>query len=172
MSEHEDAERLLEDWHRRFYTLQNCHYEVARIHRRRNYMMGVPVAVLTALVGGSIFAALEASVSPAVQITVGLLSFVAAALSSVHTFLGYAERAEKNRIAGANYGALRRRAEQELVLPTTDGEKLRALITEIREKSDRYAKESPEIPSRVYEKWKRKEPSRTRPVRPTVDRLD
>lgn len=163
MGEHEDAEALLEDWHRRFYNLQNCHYEVARNHRRRNYYLGVPVAVLTAFVGGSIFAALETNVAFAAQVAVGLLSFTAAALSAVQTFLGYAESAEKNRVAAARYGSLRRQVEQELALPTTDPAALRDRVTKIRELSDQCAQESPEIPAGVFERWRKKEATPARP---------
>lgn len=160
MTDHENAEGLLEDWHRRFYILQNCHYEVARVHRRRNYYLGVPVALLTVFVGGSIFAALQAEVSASAQMLVGLLSFSAAGLSAIQTFLGYAERAEKNRVAAAHYGSLRRWIEQERALPTTDEAELKDTVTKIRELSDRYATESPEIPAGVFDAWRRKEKRR------------
>lgn len=164
MTEHEDVEGLLESWHRRFYVLQNCHYDVARVSRRRNYYLGVPAALLTVFVGGSIFAALQTNLHPLVQIALGLLSFSAAGLSALQTFLGYAERAEKNRVAAVRYGSLRRWIEQELALPTTDEAELKETVTKIRELSDSYATESPEIPAGVFDTWRKKDKRGARPA--------
>ncbi len=50
--------------------------------------------------------------------------------------------------------------EQELALPTTDEAELKETVTKIRELSDRYATESPEIPAGVFEAWRRREKRR------------
>jgi hypothetical protein len=68
-------------------------------------------------------------------------------LASLQTFMGYAERAEKHRIAGARYGALGRELEQMLESnavydPLT--------ISEIRRRIDDLALEAPNNPLKIY----------------------
>jgi hypothetical protein len=67
---------------------------------RLNYLLGVPVVVLTTFVGTSVFATLQEDVNTSLRILVGAVSVFAAVLASLQTFLRYPERAEKHRIAG------------------------------------------------------------------------
>ena len=77
-----------------------------------HYVLGVPVIVLTTLVGTSVFASLSTQPDPRLQITTGIASVVAAVLAALQTFLGHSDRAEKHRLAGAKYGALGRQLEE------------------------------------------------------------
>ncbi len=99
--------------------------------------------VLSAVVGTSIFATLQADKNMTMQIVTGLISFAAAVLASLQTFLRFAERSENHRVAAANYGSLRRLIEEELTqLPdTSEGKK--ELLGKIRSQFDQLAKESP-----------------------------
>ena len=48
-------EELLKQWHARVYAAQTAYYEVAERFRRRNYQMGIPVVIVSSLVGTAVF---------------------------------------------------------------------------------------------------------------------
>ena len=77
------------------------------------------------------------------QIVVGLASVAAAWLASLQTFLGYSERAEKHRIAGAKYGALGRELEQ---IRASDTTLTFDEISAVRKRLNDLAVESPNNP--------------------------
>jgi hypothetical protein len=96
-----------------------------------------------------VFATVQKQPELWLQITVGLASVAAALLASLQTFLGYSERAEKHRIAGAKYGALGRELEQ---LRASDSPLSDDLISKIRKSLDDLAVESPNNPLPIYRK--------------------
>jgi hypothetical protein len=96
-----------------------------------------------------VFATVQKQPEPWLQITVGLASVAAALLASLQTFLGYSERAEKHRIAGAKYGALGRELEQLRASSATPSPEA---ISEVRKRLDDLAIESPNNPLAIYRK--------------------
>jgi hypothetical protein len=125
---------------------QNAHYLSADHFARWSRWLGIPVIALSAIVGTSVFATLQKQPEVWVQISVGLGSVAAAVLASLQTFLGYSERAEKHRVAGAKYGAIGRELET-LVSSENPAE---GLIDELRKRLDSLALESPNNPLRIY----------------------
>ena len=120
---------------------------VCRSFGSRKYWLGIPAVVLSTLVGTSVFATVQKQPQLWMQITVGLASVAAALLASLQTFLGYSERAEKHRIAGAKYGALGRELEQiraSGATPTFDE------MSAVRNRLDDLAVESPNNPLPIY----------------------
>jgi len=140
-------EQVLDDWYTRVAVTQRAHYLSADHFGAKKYWLGIPAVVLSTLVGTSVFATVQKQPELWLQITVGLASVVAALLASLQTFLGYSERAEKHRIAGAKYGALGRELEQLRAsgnTPTPDA------ISEVRKRLDDLAIESPNNPLPIY----------------------
>jgi len=76
---------------------------------------------------------------------VGLVSVLTALLASLQTFLRYAERAEKHRVAAALYSDLRREMEEVRALPVEDRGPAKPHLDHLRDGMDRLGKESPEI---------------------------
>jgi hypothetical protein len=150
---------LLENWLRRARECQYGHYAAAGALARRNYWLGIPVVILTGIVGTSVFATLQHEVDIRLKIATGLVSVLATVLASLQTFLRVSERAEKHRASGAIYGALAREIEQELNAPGAP-QKQREFLDNLRSRMDALAKEAPEIPGYV---WK------TRPYKGAVD---
>ena len=126
---------------------QRAHYLSADHFGARKYWLGIPAVILSTLVGTSVFATVQKQPDLWLQITVGLASVAAALLASLQTFLGYAERAEKHRIAGAKYGALGRELEQLLVAGTAPSPET---MSEVRKRLDDLAVESPNNPLPIY----------------------
>lgn len=140
-------EQVLEEWYQRVAVTQRAHYLSADQFGARKYWLGIPAVILSTLVGTSVFATVQKQPELWLQITVGLASVAAALFASLQTFLGYSERAEKHRIAGAKYGALGRELEQLRALDATPSEEA---ISEVRKRLDDLAVESPNNPLPIY----------------------
>ena len=144
------TEELLQDWYRRAREAQFALYEAAKPLSRANYNLGIPVALLSAFVGTSIFATLQKDQADTrLRILIGIISVLAAVLASLQTFLRLSERAEKHRAAAVRYGALRRELEAAIAKGGPYEDKL---VAGVREKLDSISSDSPEIPARVWTK--------------------
>ncbi len=140
-------EQVLQDWYQRVAITQRAHYLSADHFGSRKYWLGVPAVVLSTLVGTSVFATVQKQPELWLQVSVGLASVLAALLTSLQTFLGYAERAEKHRIAGAKYGSLGRELEQLRASVSTPSVEA---MSEVRKRLDDLAVESPNNPLPIY----------------------
>lgn len=152
-------ESLYESWHRRVAAAEHGHRLMADRLRRRYFMLGIPVVVLTTLVGTSAFASLQDSSDTSsalgldpdtVLLIVGSISVLAAVLSSLQTFLRYATRAEGHRIAALRYETLRRDMAETLALPRASRSSPERVLDGARTRMDKYAKESPTIGERSW----------------------
>src|SRR5882724_11552902 len=130
---------VLADWYKRVAVTQRAHYLSADHFGRRKYWLGIPAAALSTIVGTSVFATVAKQPELRVQIAVGIASVVAAVLAGLQTLLGYAERAEKHRLAGAKYGALGRELEQLRASASCSPDQM----SEVRQRLDNLATESP-----------------------------
>lgn len=148
------AEDILKDWGRRAKESQFCHYEAAKHFARLHYAMGIPVVVLTSLVGTTVYATLQKVVTTPIQITIGAISVLSAILAGMQTFLRFGERAEKHRTLGAQYGAIRRHLEMLKALSVERRGPIEDFLNHIRESLDSLAQSAPDVPPRV---WKRAE---------------
>jgi hypothetical protein len=140
-------EQVLDDWYQRVAVTQRAHYLSAEHFGARKYWLGVPAVILSTLVGTSVFATVQKQPELWLQIAVGLASVLAALLTSLQTFLGYSERAERHRIAGAKYGSLGRELEQ---LRASGSTLSPEAISEVRKRLDDLAVESPNNPLPIY----------------------
>jgi hypothetical protein len=144
-----NPQQVLDDWYERVAVTQRAHYLSADHYGARKYWLGIPAVVLSTFVGTSVFATVQKQPDFWLQITVGLASVAAALLASLQTFLGYSERAEKHRIAGAKYGALGRELEQ---LRASDVPPSAEAMSQVRKRLDDLAVESPNNPLAIYRK--------------------
>jgi hypothetical protein len=145
--------RLLQDWEERADAAAATHYAAANRFTSRNYLLGIPVVVLTTLVGTSVFASIAEDVNTRWRIVVGVTSVIAAVLASLQTFLSYADRAEQHRIAGDNWSAIRREINERLALHpsylATHGDPT-PYLDDLRKRMDEVSKESPEMPTHPW----------------------
>jgi len=138
---------LLADWHRRVRESQFAHYNAAKPLGRTNYLLGVPVTILSTFVGTSLFATLEAHATANFRLAIGFVSVTAAILASMQTFLRFSERAEKHRAVAARYGSLRRDIE---ALQAGGAPYDQAKLDSLKEKLNSISEEAPEISERVW----------------------
>ena len=140
---------LVVTWLRRARESKVAHYEMANRLGQRAQWFGLPVILITVVVGTSSFASIaEGAVSTAAKIAVGLLSVLATILSALQTFFKFSERAEKHRRCGAQYGAIERELE---AIVAEEGSRIDAnYVASLREKLDRMAEDAPHVPWQVF----------------------
>lgn len=141
---------LLVDWHLRIRKAQLGHIKTAVYYDRVNLWLGIPVVVLTTLVGTTVFATLQKEASTSTRIAAGVASVLAAIMAGLQTFLRYSERADRHRVSGGKYGMLRREIEQRLAFSPPASDDLVAYINSLRERWDKLAEDCPTAPNRIW----------------------
>jgi hypothetical protein len=154
-----ELEALYGSWHRRVAAAEIGHRQMSGRMQRRYLLLGVPVVVLTTVVGTSVFASLQRSTSSGDttwptwgSLVIATISIAAAVLSSLQTFLRYSARAEGHRIAAIRYESLRRDMATTLHLPPNKRPDALRELDGVRTRMDRYAKESPMIGQRQWQR--------------------
>jgi hypothetical protein len=144
-----DKGDLLLTWQNRCDMVQAGHYRAASEFQRWHSILGVPVVVLTTVVGSSIFASMDKdAVATWIKLLTGFLSILAAGMSAAQTFLRFGERGEKHRQAGVAYSALKREIEQMIAYPDSD---VKACVDDIRKRWDTLNSDCPTIPLRFMQ---------------------
>ena len=143
---------LISTWLSQVGRMKDAHYDASVYFERLNLLLGIPAVVLATLVGTTIFATIQQTTSLSLKIATGLLSVASAIFTGLQTFLRYGERAEKHRIAKAQYGVLKADLERLAVFPLEDSGKLEG---ELKSFSSRWAdirQASPTIPIGLIKK--------------------
>jgi hypothetical protein len=141
----ESQREVAEEWDDQIAITQHEHYLAALRFARLHYWIGIPLVLLTAIVGRSVFATPQQQRHASGRIGVRILSVSATVLAVLQTFLSYNERAEKHRMAGARYGALG----WQLALMLAQDSDCSGL-DDIGKQLDALAQESPNIPKVVH----------------------
>jgi hypothetical protein len=114
--EPEDVGELLKGWQIHANKGRKKHEQAARRLESQYRLIGFASVTLSAVIGASLFASLEAAYEPWSRIVAGIISIVASVLSSLITFHRYEERTEKHRLAGAHFKAIIQELEQVLTI--------------------------------------------------------
>ena len=144
-----DAEQLLQDWRNRAYAAQSAYYVMAERYRRWNYLLGIPVVILSGLVGTAIFADLQHSLSYG-QWLMGSVSILAALLSSLQTFLRLSDSAAQHGAAAAWYSAIRRDTEELLALPRESRDDPKSCLDSIRHEMNKAGQKAPPLSEKLW----------------------
>ncbi len=152
----DSPDELIRGWALHAAKARRKHEEAARRLDGRRYWLGVPAVILSAVVGASVIASLEAQFGVWVTILMGMGSVAASVLASLQTFLAYADRAEKHRAAGVEYKAAIRKLEEKMseTVPAgkipPDGSELTAWLEEMRSHLDDLERKAPIVPHRIH----------------------
>jgi hypothetical protein len=112
------ANSVANEWYERCSTVAVGHYKTAESYARRHAQLSGFSAILSAIVGTSVFATLQLQPEPWIKIAVGFLSIVAAVLATLSATLNFQDKAERHRTAASKYNAVGRELE-ELLIPTS-----------------------------------------------------
>lgn len=141
-----ELEAILEDWRKRTWASQVAHYRVASRLRRNHTLLGVPVVILSAVVGTSLFATLnDAELALPLRVTIGSISVVAAVLAAMQNFFGFAQLADKHVLAADWNAAIRRKIEQLQGLPREIREDPAKVLDALRKEMNTVSSQFPEI---------------------------
>lgn len=144
-------ERLYARWHRRVAAAEEGHHRLSDRYSHRYIWLGLPVVILSTVVGTSAFASLAEQKLPVWgKLAVGGVGILAAVLASAQTFFGFAQRAERHRVAAIRYGTLRRGMARRLALPNHARGDADEELKTAGVRMDKYGKESPQISERMW----------------------
>lgn len=149
-----DMEQLLQDWRNRVYAAQTAYYDMAERLRRRNYELGIPVAIVSTLVGTAVFA--DLGKSNTYKWWVGAVSLLAAVLAGLQTFLRFGENATLHGAAADWFAAIRRDIEELLALPPELRGHPKECLDSIRQEINKAGQKSPELSERLWKKVARR----------------
>jgi len=145
---------LILSWYRRARRHQFAYGSAADGFAHLRRALGVSVAVITTAVGGTVFAMLGGAQSRPLEITLGLVSFAGAILSSLLTFLGLDERASQHEASSRDFGEVRRLLAEIGVLAITDERAALDRIAEVRVLNDHASANAPNLPSSLARRFR------------------
>lgn len=146
-----ETEQLLQDWRNRVYAAQSAYYMLAERCTRWNYLLGIPVVIVSGLVGTAIFTDLQSNI-PHGKLLVGSVSIMAAVLSSLQTFLRFEESATHHGTAATWYAAIRRDIEELLALPRELRGDPKVCLDLIRRDMNKASQKAPPLSERSWAK--------------------
>lgn len=150
--EPEDVEQLLQGWLFHSHKGRNRHDRAARRCDTRRVWIGGAATVLSAIVGTSIFVALQKQTTYAwVTVVVGLVAVLAAILTSLSAFLNLSERAEKHRSAGVGYKTIIRELERILSVSAAGMSNKDPVVMAVQTRLDQLEEHAPVVPERLNE---------------------
>ncbi len=141
-------EELINQWQRGLNISHRAHYEAAKYYERLHFLLGIPTVVMSAVLGTTVFTSLQHSDIEWIKSLMAVLSVSMVALTSLQTFFKYSERAERHKTAAVQIGEVRRELEQKLQFEKIDEDFVKA----IRGKWDSADRQSPTIPTHIYER--------------------
>jgi hypothetical protein len=146
------VDELLSKWRETIGAIQNAHYQSSTQYARYNLWLGVPVIVITIVVGSAVFATLQNQVENWAKIALGFISVVAAVLSGLQTFLRYGERAERHRSGGVRFGALLRKVDYMRSLPFESRDNAKEFMNSVKSEWDTLMEDLPMPSQRAFKK--------------------
>ncbi len=143
-----DIDKMISQWQNGVRIMHMAHNICATHFNRRHVMLGVPVVIVSTIVGTAVFSTLESAPETWMQIVTGLLSITAAILAALQTFLRYGDLAEQHKIVSVRYGKLRRKLDlyTSLNKPKHDEE----FLHQFRQEWDEVDVDAPQIPKKIY----------------------
>lgn len=141
---------LLNKWYIRIRAAQTGHYKQAKQYRKQHRLLGIPVVVLSTVVGTTVFSTLnDSSTSTLVKIILGSTSILTAALASLQTFLNYDSLSEKHLSAASKLSAIKKEIEEKTIVLTKD-EELTDFIEQVRIRWTSVTEEYPQLSEKIW----------------------
>ena len=155
-----DVEQLLLGWLLHAHKGRQRHDEAARRLDRDRLWLGGIAAVLSAVVGTSVFTSLGKEAPMQVRVVVGAIAIVAAILTGLNGFLNLSERTEKHRVAGVKYKMVIRDLER-LLSGTADYQgRDDQTVVAVQKRLDELEETAPVVSEKLFEQiddeWSRR----------------
>jgi hypothetical protein len=164
VSSAERSDAVMGAWYRRAREAQFAQYVAGAHCAALSRWLGVPSILLSAAAGTTLFVTLQHETTSAwLRLALGLVSFAAAMLSALQTYLGLSQLAEKHLTAGAAYGAIRREIEQHQALSASSDDAIEKALSMIRKRLDDTAATAPDVSARLWARAQRSISDTSRP---------
>jgi len=150
-----ETEALLQNWHHRVYAAQSAYYLEAGRLRRRSFLLGIAVVILSTIVGSSAFAEKGGGYGLP-NIMIGVLGSLAAILAGLQTFLKLAESAAHHGVAAEWYASIRREIEELQALPRNLRGDVRVTLDAIRQNINKASQNAPELNEHLWARMARR----------------
>jgi hypothetical protein len=128
---------------------------MAERYRRRSAQLGIPVVILSGLVGTAIFADLQHTVKHGSWV-IGTVSLLAGVLSGLQTYLRLSDNAVFHGTAAAWYSAIRRDIEQFLALPVESRGNPKLALDTIRQEMNKVGQKAPPLGEKLWMQFARR----------------
>ena len=140
---------LIGQWVNGLRIWQMAHMRASAWFGRMHFVLGVPVTVLAAVIGTSLFAD-TGQLPAALRYFSAMASIAVAVLSALQTFFNYPQRANQHAATAAKFGALRRRLETALAF-AGEGKGLAEKAQVIQAEWAELEETMPVVPQRFYD---------------------
>lgn len=150
-----EIDKLLRRWRKQVEIRRRGHYDIARKWNNRHYRLGVPAAILSAVVTTGTLSTFrncsdsEGSKCDAdqwIRLLIGVFGIINTTMTATQTFMNYHEGAESHKSAADDYESLYGIIESLFSIPVgVRGDPVTALHG-IRSKYDETVKKSPNLP--------------------------
>lgn len=124
-----DLSRLVREWSAGIRIIHIAHTRAAADYARWERLLGLSVAVITAVTGSTVFANAKSG-EEYLLLAAGAFTVAAAVLAAAHTFLNFGALAAQHASAAREYGVLRKAFEATLACPK--GDDLCAILETVR----------------------------------------
>jgi hypothetical protein len=156
-TDHTNHEVFIKKWHLSLSILHQGHWDAARKYESMNMTLGILTAIAATLSGTTAFAQLKdragfSGFNVWLQIAVGTLALVAAALGAVQAFVRPSELAARHKQAAQKYGQLRRKLEVHLEEgQPAEHDKREEILNGLRSDWDKVDEECLPVPKKIYD---------------------
>ncbi|MDR8391895.1 SLATT domain-containing protein [Aliifodinibius sp. S!AR15-10] len=147
-------EGVMDEWLHALEVMHIGHHKAASYYSKWHIWMGISVIVISTFVGTSIITSVAEIYTVAyVELIAGILSFIAASLAGIQTFLNLESRIQKHHSAAAGFGKVRRQLEQLVHLSLHDVD-IQEKLDEIRSSWDEVLGNAPNLPAHIHDPLK------------------
>lgn len=153
-----NLQSIVSDYDRNYNILVRAHYLAADKFSSRNRWLGIPVVVITAVVGTTIFGTLNENPDPSFKIATGLFSLIGTIFSALQTTFGFGQIADRHKTTAARYSAFRRKLKIYKLNYIDQNINTAEAITELEKLHDyleQLSLDGPSIPDQCYDQAKR-----------------
>jgi len=164
-----EQEKILSGWCEKGRCYFWLHTESERVFRRGHHRFSIPVIILSTLTGTANFAinSVPEGYKETAQLTIGAVNIFAGVISTLQSFLRFAENMESHRVSAQSWSKLARNIQVELVQDPSRRTNAHDFMKVTKSEYDRLIEQSPLIPPKILMTFERKFKKH-----PNIDRIN
>ncbi|UGT71565.1 SLATT domain-containing protein [Nocardia gipuzkoensis] len=160
MDDRKEIDALLDRIRHRAHRSARAQYIASKRAGLMHNILGIPVVILSVVVGTTLFSSLGSDPRKGVVICAGIVSLLASVLAALQTFLGYSESKERHFAAATSLSALKRELDLLALRFRVDQMEPPQALDLLAPFVDRFStliRDSPDVPDRYYDRARAEE---------------